>query len=84
VVGHHVCTASGLIDRVFSALAREHVKVLPIAQGSSECNLSYLVARKDMKAALVATHREFQLAEADSQPIAPTALPTDPATWLYE
>jgi aspartokinase/homoserine dehydrogenase 1 len=84
VVGHHVCTASGLIDRVFSALAKEHVKVLPIARGSSECNLSYLVARTDMTAALVATHREFQLAEADSQPIAPTALPTDPATWLYE
>jgi aspartokinase/homoserine dehydrogenase 1 len=84
VVGHHVCTASGLIDRVFSALAKEHVKVLPIAQGSSECNLSYLVARTDMKAALVATHREFQLAEADSQSVAATATVDGPATWLYE
>jgi len=84
VVGQHVCTASGLIDRVFKALAKENVKVLPIAQGSSECNLSYVVARKDVKAALVTTHREFQLAEADSQPVAANCGANGPATWLYE
>jgi aspartokinase/homoserine dehydrogenase 1 len=84
VVGQHVCTTSGLIDRVFKALAKENIKVVPIAQGSSECNLSYLVARKDMNAALVATHREFQLAEADSQPVAANCAANGPATWLYE
>ena len=84
VVGQHVCTASGLIDRAFKALAKENVKVLPIAQGSSECNLSYVVARKDVKAALVTTHREFQLAEADSQPVAANCGANGPATWLYE
>jgi aspartokinase len=84
VVGHHVCTASGLINRVYNALKRENVKVLPIAQGASECNLSYVVARQDMKSALVATHREFQLAEADSQVSAARSVAGEPATWLYE
>ena len=65
-----MCTASELIDRVFGALAQENVNVLPIAQASSECTLSYLVARKDMKAALVTTHRELQLGQLDSQPLA--------------
>jgi bifunctional aspartokinase / homoserine dehydrogenase 1 len=84
VVGQHVCTASGLIDRVFSSLARENVKVLPMAQNSSECNVSYLVAREDLKAALVTTHREFQLNESDSQPPARSSTPDGRATWLYE
>jgi aspartokinase/homoserine dehydrogenase 1 len=84
VVGQHVCTASGLIDGVFSALARENVNVLPIAQASSECNLSFVVSRKDVRAALVTTHREFQLGELDSQPIAASAANNGPETWLYE
>jgi aspartokinase/homoserine dehydrogenase 1 len=84
VVGQHVCTASGMIDRVFSALARENVNVLPVAQASSECNLSFVVARKDVKVALVTTHREFQLGESDSQPLAPSAGSNGSATWLYE
>jgi aspartokinase/homoserine dehydrogenase 1 len=84
VVGQHVCTASGLIGGVFSALAKENVNVFPIAQTSSECNLSYVVARKDVKAALVTTHREFQLGELDSQPLPASAASNGPATWLYE
>jgi len=84
VVGQHVCTASGLIDRVFTALARENVNVIPIAQASSECNISYVVARKDVKAALVTTHREFQLGELDSQPVEVGSAVNGPATWLYE
>jgi aspartokinase/homoserine dehydrogenase 1 len=84
VVGQHVCTASGLLDRVFSALAREKINVLPIAQASSECNVSYVVARKDVKAALITTHREFQLGELDSETLAASGAADGPATWLYE
>jgi aspartokinase/homoserine dehydrogenase 1 len=83
VVGLHVCTASRLIDRMFGALARENVVVLPIAQASSECTLSYLVARKDMKAALVTTHRAFQLGELESQPLAVSSATDGPVRWLY-
>jgi aspartokinase len=82
VVGLHVCTASRLIDRMFGALARENVDVLPIAQASSECTLSYLVARKDMKAALVTTHREFQLGELESQPLAVSSATDGPVSRL--
>ena len=84
VVGQHMFTASGLIDRVFSALSREGISVLPLTQASSGCNLSYVVARKDVKAALVATHRDFQLAEVDSQSLAASAAPNGLETWLYE
>jgi aspartate kinase len=84
IVGQHVCTASGLIDRVFSALAKENVEVLPIAQGASECNLSYMVARRDMNAALIATHREFQLSELESETSAVCSATNEPTTCLYE
>jgi aspartokinase/homoserine dehydrogenase 1 len=84
VVGQHVCTASGLMDRVFNALASENIHVLPMTQAASECNLSYVVARKDVKAALTTTHREFQLGELDSQSLAASATTNGPATWLYE
>jgi len=84
VVGQHVCTASGLIDRVFSALAKENINVLPLAQAASECNLSFVVARRDVNAALVTTHREFQLGEFESQSLAASAGSNGSATWLYE
>jgi bifunctional aspartokinase / homoserine dehydrogenase 1 len=84
VFDQHVCTAAELIDRVFNALAKENVDVLPIARTSSGCNLSYVVAKKDMKTALVITHREFQLTEADSQLLTVGIAAKEPATWLYE
>jgi aspartokinase/homoserine dehydrogenase 1 len=84
VVGQHVCTSSDMIARVFSALARENVNVLPMAQTSSECNFSYVVARKDLKAALVTTHREFQLGEIAHQSMEVACAIDGQATWLYE
>jgi aspartokinase len=53
--------------RTFGALGRENVNIIAIAQGSSESNISFVVARKDMKAALEAAHREFRLAAAERQ-----------------
>jgi hypothetical protein len=46
------------------ALGREGINISAIAQGSSECNISVVVAQKDMKAALLTLHREFQLSAA--------------------
>jgi aspartokinase len=43
------------------------VNIIAIAQGSSESNISFVVARKDMKAALEAAHREFRLTAAERQ-----------------
>ena len=58
---------STVIGRTFDALQRENVNIIAIAQGSSECNVSFVVERKDVKIALVTTHREFQLGASDSE-----------------
>ena len=34
---------------------------IAIAQGSSECNISFVIEEKDVKTALLTTHREFGL-----------------------
>jgi bifunctional aspartokinase / homoserine dehydrogenase 1 len=61
VVGEKMRGTPGIVGRTFSALGRENVSIIAIAQGSSECNISFVVAQSDMKAALLATHREFGL-----------------------
>jgi len=61
VVGENMQGTPGVAGRTFSALGRENVNIIAIAQGSSESNISYVVAEKDMKTALAATHREFGL-----------------------
>lgn len=60
-VGGKLRGVSGIVGRMFGALDRESLNIIAIAQGSSECSISFLVARKDMRPALIATHREFQL-----------------------
>jgi aspartokinase/homoserine dehydrogenase 1 len=66
VVGKKVRGMSGIAGRTFAALGRQNVDVVAIAHGASECNLTFVVAQKDMKAALVATHQEFDLGELNS------------------
>jgi aspartate kinase len=61
VVGENMRGTPGVAGRVFIALGQENVNIIAIAQGSSESNISFVVAEQDMKAALVATHREFGL-----------------------
>jgi aspartokinase len=75
---------SETVGRTFAALGREGVNAIAIAQGSSECNISFVVRQKDMKAALITLHQEFQLGTSD-----PTALhikdpDARPAAWHYE
>jgi aspartate kinase len=67
VVGENMRGIPGVAGRTFSALGRENVNMIAIAQGSSESNISFVVAEKDMKAALAATHREFGLAAPGRQ-----------------
>lgn len=65
VVGQNMRGVSGIAGRTFCALGGENVDIIAIAQGSSECNISFVVAQKDMKTALVTTHREFQLGHCE-------------------
>src|SRR5580698_622424 len=73
VVGQNM-RGSGIVGRTFGALGREGVNIIAIAQGSSECNLSFVVSRDHMKAALAVTHREFQL-DALNSPALPVVAP---------
>jgi bifunctional aspartokinase / homoserine dehydrogenase 1 len=60
-VGENMRGVPGIAGRTFGCLGRENINIIAIAQGSSETNISFVVDEKDMKAALVATHREFGL-----------------------
>jgi len=66
VVGEKMRGMPGILGRTLGALGREDVNIIAIAQGSSECNISVVVAQKDMKRALVTAHREFQLGVVNS------------------
>jgi bifunctional aspartokinase / homoserine dehydrogenase 1 len=59
VVGENMRGTPGIVGRACGALCRKNVDLIAIAQGSAACNISFLVARKDMKAALLAAHEEF-------------------------
>jgi bifunctional aspartokinase / homoserine dehydrogenase 1 len=61
VVGENMRGTVGMAGRTFSVLGRENVNIIAIAQGSSESNISFVVASSDMKKALLAVHREFAL-----------------------
>lgn len=64
VVGEKMHGTPGVAGRTFSSLGREGVNIIAIAQGSSECNISFVVEEKDVRTALVALHREFGLGAA--------------------
>ena len=67
VVGENMRGTPGVAGRTFAALGREGVNIIAIAQGSSECNISFVVEEKDVKTALVALHREFGLGAATTK-----------------
>jgi aspartokinase/homoserine dehydrogenase 1 len=67
VVGKNIRSISGIVGRTFCALGREKVDTIAIAHGASECNISFVVAKKDMQVALAATHREFGLGARTSE-----------------
>lgn len=61
VVGENMRGTPGIAGRTFQALGKENVNIIAIAQGSSETNISFVIEEKDVKKALLATHREFGL-----------------------
>jgi bifunctional aspartokinase / homoserine dehydrogenase 1 len=67
VVGEKMRGTVGMAGRTFSVLGRENINIIAIAQGSSESNISFVVASHDMKKALLAVHREFALDMYNSQ-----------------
>ena len=68
VVGETMCRIPGIAGRVFSALGSENINIRAIAQGSSELNISFVVARGEQTAAVAAVHDAFFPAAADPTP----------------
>jgi aspartokinase/homoserine dehydrogenase 1 len=59
LVGDKMKSHPGISGRMFSALGRNGVNVRAIAQGSSERNISAVIATADTKKALNVLHEEF-------------------------
>lgn len=62
-VGENMKHNPGASGRMFQALGRNNVNVYAIAQGSSELNISAVVAQSDLQKALNALHEAFFLSD---------------------
>ena len=61
VVGQNMKSIPGIVGFTFGVLGREQVNIIAIAQGSSDCAVSFVVPRHDMKTAIASVHGKFQL-----------------------
>ncbi len=66
VVGENMQGIPGIAGRTFSALGREGISIIAIAQGSSEYNISLVVDATAMQRAMLTLHKEFRLHEPAS------------------
>src|SRR5690625_5226838 len=62
IVGDNMKRIPGIAGRIFSALGRNGVNIIAIAQGSSERNISLVVERNDQAKAMNTLHDAFFLA----------------------
>jgi aspartate kinase len=58
VVGEGMRGTPGLAGRLFSAISRQNVNIIAIAQGSSEITISIVVRRDGLERAIQAVHEE--------------------------
>ena len=61
VVGEGMRGTPGLAGRIFTAISRESVNIIAIAQGSSELTISIIVRRDGLEKAVRAVHQECQM-----------------------
>jgi aspartokinase/homoserine dehydrogenase 1 len=66
VVGEGMQGKPGLAGRIFTAISREEVNIIAIAQGSSELTIAIVVRRDGLEKAVRAVHRECGLGRAAS------------------
>jgi aspartate kinase len=67
VVGEGMHGTPGLAGRIFTAISRERVNIIAIAQGSSELTISIVVGREGLDKAVRAIHEECGLSRLASQ-----------------
>ncbi len=61
VVGEGMHGTPGLAGRIFTAISRENVNIIAIAQGSSELTISIIVRRDGLEKAVRAVHQECRM-----------------------
>jgi aspartate kinase len=61
LVGEGIKGAPGVAARAFGTLGAAAINILMIAQGSSELNLSFVVAQKDAARCVQLLHEAFEL-----------------------
>ena len=71
VVGENMHGIPGIAGRTFSALGREGISIIAIAQGSSEYNISLVIEAAAMQRAVLTLHKEFRLHEPTAATKAP-------------
>ena len=59
LVGDHMKSHTGVSGKMFGSLGRNGVNIRAIAQGSSERNISAVIASEDVKKAINVLHEEF-------------------------
>ena len=59
IVGENMKQTPGISGKLFHALGRNGINVRAIAQGSSEYNISVVIAKQDLAKALNAVHDDF-------------------------
>ncbi len=62
IVGEGMRGTPGLAGRIFTAISRERVNIIAIAQGSSELTIAIVVRREGLEKAVRAVHTECHLA----------------------
>jgi len=65
-IGDRMRGTPGIAATVFGALGAERINVIAISQGSSERNISLVVAESDATAAVRALHQAFHLERASA------------------
>ncbi len=63
VVGEGMRGTPGLAGRIFTAISRERINIIAIAQGSSELTIAIVVRREGLEKAVRAVHAECRMAE---------------------
>ena len=63
VVGEGMRGTPGLAGRIFTAISRERINIIAIAQGSSELTISIVVPKDGLEKAVRAVHAESHMSE---------------------
>ncbi len=67
-VGEGMQGKAGLAGRIFTAISRENVNIIAIAQGSSELTIAVVVRRDGLEKAVCAVHAECELGQGPPVP----------------